>query len=165
MFPYNWEIKLFVTSIYLFVILFFVRDLLPHGVELDYRLDGRLFKLSRLKAKTKVMKTAVINLQYGDDILAHSAEELQTSLDLFTEAYPKSRTFHQHQKSQGYPSTYSRHQCRTSRNQSIWRNHKSCRTLPVLRESPDPESHYRGRNSATYLMCQYVIQETAPPSL
>ena len=45
--------------------------------------------MSRLKAKTKVMKTAVIDLQYADDcaILVYSAEELQTSLDLFTEAY------------------------------------------------------------------------------
>ena len=45
--------------------------------------------MSRLKAKTKVTKTAVINLQYAYDcaILAHYAEELHTSLDLFTEGY------------------------------------------------------------------------------
>ena len=76
-------------TVYLCAILFLVHDRLPHGVELDYRLYGKLFNLSRLKAKTKVMKTAVIDLQYGDDcaFLSHSAEKLQTSLDLFTEAY------------------------------------------------------------------------------
>ena len=41
--------------------------------------------MNRLKVKIKMMKTAVTDLQYA--ILAHSAEELQTSLDLFTEAY------------------------------------------------------------------------------
>ena len=68
-------------TVYLCTILFLDRDRLPHGVELDYRLDGRLFNLSRL--------TAVIDLQYADDcaILAHSAEELQSSLDPLTEAY------------------------------------------------------------------------------
>ena len=75
--------------VYLCVIFFLFRDRRPHGVELDYRFDGRLFNLSRLKAKTKVVKTAVINLQYADDcaILLHSAKTLQTSLDLFNEAY------------------------------------------------------------------------------
>ena len=68
---------------------FLVRDRIPHGNERDYRIDGRLFNLSRLKTKTKVMKTAVIDLQYAEDcaILTHSAEELQASIDLFTEAY------------------------------------------------------------------------------
>ena len=76
-------------TIYLFAILFLVHDLLPCGAEVDYRLDGRLFNLSRLKAKTKVTKAAVIDLQYAYEctILAHTAEELQTSLDLLTEAY------------------------------------------------------------------------------
>ena len=75
-------------TINLWVILFLIRDRLPRGVEIDYWLDRRLFNLSRLKAKTKVTKTAVIDLQCADDwaILAHTAEELQTSLDLLTEA-------------------------------------------------------------------------------
>ena len=78
-----------IFPVYLCAILFLVRDRLPHGVELDYRLDGRLFNLGRLMAKTIVMKIAVIDLQYADDcaILDHSAKELQTSLDHFTEAY------------------------------------------------------------------------------
>ena len=76
-------------TVYLCAILFVFRDRLPHSVELDYRLDGKLFNMSRLKAKTKVMKTAVVDLQYADDcaIFSHCAEELQTSLDLFTEVY------------------------------------------------------------------------------
>ena len=131
-------------TVYLCVILFLVRDRLPRVVELDYRLDGRLFNPSSLKAKKKVMKATVKDLQYIDDcaILTHSAEELQTSLNLITEAY-QSLGLHQHKK-QGYPSTYSRHQCRTSRNQSIWKN---------------------PRCSVPYLLFQHVLQETAPPSL
>ena len=53
----------------------------------------RLKAKGHLKANTKVMKTAVIDLQYADDcaILAHSAGEFQTSLHLFTEAYQSLR--------------------------------------------------------------------------
>ena len=76
-------------TVYLCAILFLVCVRLPHGVQLNYQLDGRLFNLRHLKAKTKVTKTAAIYLQYDDDcvILAHSAKQLQTSLDLFTEVY------------------------------------------------------------------------------
>ena len=47
------------------------------------------FNLSRLKAKTNVVMTAVTDRQYADNctILAHTPEELQTCLDLLTEAY------------------------------------------------------------------------------
>ena len=47
---------------------------LPCGVDIYYRLDGTLFKLIRFKAKTKVTKSAVIDLQYADDraILTHT---------------------------------------------------------------------------------------------
>jgi len=74
-------------TIYLCAILFLVHDRLLCGVEIEYRLDGRLFNMSHLKAKTKVTKTAVIDHQYVDGcaILAHTAEELQTSIDLLTE--------------------------------------------------------------------------------
>ena len=37
-------------TVYLCAILFLVLARLPHGVELDYRLDGRLFNMSRLMA-------------------------------------------------------------------------------------------------------------------
>ena len=68
---------------------FLVRDRLSCAVEIDYSLDEKLFTLSRHKVKTKVTKTAVVDLPYADDgaVLAHAAEELQTSLDLLTEAY------------------------------------------------------------------------------
>ena len=74
------------SIIYLCVILFFVRDRLPCGVEIDHLLDERLFSLSRLKAKTKVTTTVVMDLQYADDcaILAHTAEEPSTRLNLLT---------------------------------------------------------------------------------
>jgi len=39
---------------------FLVRGRLPRRIETDYRLDGRLFNLSRLKAKIKVTTTAVV---------------------------------------------------------------------------------------------------------
>ena len=66
---------------------------LPCWVEIDYRLEGRFFNLSHLNTITKVTKTAVIDLQYADDsaIFAHIAEELQTSIDLLTEAYQNLR--------------------------------------------------------------------------
>ena len=59
-------------SIYFCAILFLVRDRLPCGVEINYR----LFNLSRIKAKTKVTNAAVIKFQYDDDcnILAHTAK-------------------------------------------------------------------------------------------
>ena len=99
-------------TVYLCAILFVLRDRLPHGVELDYRFDGMLFNLSRLQAKTKVVKTAVINLQYADDcaILAHSAKTFQTSLGLFKEAYQSQDINIRKTK-----VIASLHQCRTSR--------------------------------------------------
>ena len=82
-------IALTLFTIYLCAILFLVHDRLPCGVEIDYLLDGKLFNLSHLKTKTKLTKTAAIYLQYADDcaILAHTAEDLQTSIDLLTEAF------------------------------------------------------------------------------
>ena len=77
------------STIHLCAILFLVRDHVPCGDEIDHRLDKRLFNLSRLKAKTKVTKTVVIDVQYADDcaILAHTAEEPPSRLNLLTETY------------------------------------------------------------------------------
>jgi len=74
--------------IYLCAIFFLVRDCLLREVEIDYRLDWRLFNPSCLNAKTN-MTTAVIDLQYDDDcaIIADTAQQLQTSLDILTESY------------------------------------------------------------------------------
>ena len=45
-------------TVYLCATLFLLRDRLPHGVELEWRLDAKLFNHSRLKANTKMMKTS-----------------------------------------------------------------------------------------------------------
>ena len=54
-----------------------------------YRLDGSLFNLRRLKAETKVSNDRIYELQYADDaaIPAHSAADLQSSLDILSTAY------------------------------------------------------------------------------
>jgi len=76
-------------TIYVCVLLFLVRDRLPRGVEIDYRLVGRRFYMRRLKTKTKVTKPAIIDLQYADEcaIIAITAEDLQTGIGLLTETY------------------------------------------------------------------------------
>ena len=45
--------------------------------------------MRRLKAKTKVKATSIVDLQYADDcaIAAHTEADLQNTLDAFSEAY------------------------------------------------------------------------------
>ena len=78
-------------SIYISCILQIVEaeDTLPDGIEIMYRVDGGLFKLSRLKAKTKISTTSVMEIQYADDnaVFAQSKEDLQTILNTFAKAY------------------------------------------------------------------------------
>ncbi|XP_062834399.1 uncharacterized protein LOC134298378 [Anolis carolinensis] len=78
-------------SIFIAMILHLVDGKLPTGVEIFYRTDVKLFNLSRLKAKTKVTTTSVIELQYAEDnvVCAHSEEDLQATLNTFAEAYEK----------------------------------------------------------------------------
>ena len=59
------------------------------GVDIIYRTDGELFNMRRLKAKTKVKATSIVDLQYADDcaIAAHTEADLQNTLDAFSEAY------------------------------------------------------------------------------
>ena len=59
------------------------------GVGIIYRTDGELFNMRRLKAKTKVKATSMVDLQYADDcaIAAHTEADLQNTLDAFSEAY------------------------------------------------------------------------------
>ena len=61
------------------------------GVELVYRVDGKLFNISRLKARTKVTPITVIELQYADDAAACSCSEgdLQRITDAFCTAYSR----------------------------------------------------------------------------
>uniref|UniRef100_A0A670JSP7 ribonuclease H n=1 Tax=Podarcis muralis TaxID=64176 RepID=A0A670JSP7_PODMU len=77
--------------IFIATILHFVEGKLPTGVEIIYRTDGKLFNLSRLKAKSKVTVTSIIELQYADDnvVCAHSEDDLQTILNIFAETYKK----------------------------------------------------------------------------
>ena len=149
-------------TVYLCAILFLFRDRRPHSVELDYRLDGRLFNLSRLMAKTKVMKTDVIYLQNaGDDcaILVHSAEELQTILDLFTEAY------HSLGLSINTRQTKITHQPTPGINAEHHGIKVSGRILEVVEHFPYLGSHLSQKATieVDIQLCQHILQETAPP--
>lgn len=59
------------------------------GVEIAYRLDGSLFNLRRLEARTKVSSEEICELQYADDcvLVAHSAADLQCALSCLYEVY------------------------------------------------------------------------------
>lgn len=78
-------------AIYISTILRLVEDEIPPGIQITYRMDGKLFNLSRLKARTKTLVTSIMELQYADDnaILSQSEEHLQTILNSFTNAYQK----------------------------------------------------------------------------
>ena len=58
-------------------------------VGIEYRLDGGLFNLRRLQAKTKTSSAMISALQYADDAAfpSHTADGLQRSLDVMSEAY------------------------------------------------------------------------------
>ena len=55
------------------------------GIHLHTRTDGKLFNLSRLKAKTKIQWRLIREMLFADDaaIVAHSQAELQTLMDKF----------------------------------------------------------------------------------
>lgn len=76
-------------SIFVGTILHLVEGKLPKGIEIEYRTDGGLFNPNRLRAKTKVSTTSIIELQYADDnvVLAKTEEDLQAILNAFDEAY------------------------------------------------------------------------------
>ena len=59
------------------------------GITITYRLDGNLFNLQRLKARTKVSYKRICELQYADDcaLLAHTPAALQHSLDTLKSVY------------------------------------------------------------------------------
>ena len=58
------------------------------GVYLRSRSDGRLFKLARLKAKTKVPETTIRDLLFADDagVTSHTEQDLQCLIDRFSQA-------------------------------------------------------------------------------
>ena len=49
-----------------------------HLITLNYRTDRNLFDLQKLKAKTKISQTNLLELQYADDcaLVASSAQSL-----------------------------------------------------------------------------------------
>ena len=59
------------------------------SIDVRYRMDGGLFNLSRLRAKTRTLTTTVHELQYADDNATPSltAEDLQRTADLYNTAY------------------------------------------------------------------------------
>ena len=62
------------------------------GVRINYRMDGSLFNLRRLQAKTKVTEEAIYDLQYADDaaLVGSSPEGLQRIIDAVADAYTRS---------------------------------------------------------------------------
>ena len=76
-------------AIYISVILHLTSQNLPEGVKLMYRTDGGLLNISRFRAKSKVLTSSIMELQYADDnaLVAHSEADLQSILDAFARAY------------------------------------------------------------------------------
>ena len=60
-----------------------------YGVKLIHRIDGNLFNLRRLQARTLVTHESVLELQYADDaaFVRCSAEGLHANLDVVVECY------------------------------------------------------------------------------
>ena len=80
----------------IFNLLLVVMTLLSHRdlkscdcVGIEYRLDGGLFNLRRLQAKTKTSSAMISTIQYVDDAALPSltADGLQRSLDVMSETY------------------------------------------------------------------------------
>ena len=60
-------------------------------ITLNYRTDRNLFDAKKLKAKTKIQQTSLLELQYADDcaLVADSPKVLQTVLTFVTQFYRK----------------------------------------------------------------------------
>uniref|UniRef100_K7E252 RNA-directed DNA polymerase n=1 Tax=Monodelphis domestica TaxID=13616 RepID=K7E252_MONDO len=56
------------------------------GIYIKYRLDGSLFDLCRLTAKTKTIETLILEAPFADDcaLMAHQENHLQTIVDRFS---------------------------------------------------------------------------------
>ena len=78
-------------SIFIAVVMFIVAPRIPNQIEIRYRIDGKIFNLSRLKAKSKTSKTTIVEVQYADDngVAALNEADLQTILNAFDYAYSK----------------------------------------------------------------------------
>ena len=76
-------------SIFISAVLYLVTERLPRGIDMQYRMDGKLFNLRRLRAKTLITHMTILELQYADDIaiMTHTEEDLQAAMDAFSQAY------------------------------------------------------------------------------
>ena len=63
-------------------------DTTTEGIYLRTRSDGRLFNLTRLRAKTKVRKVLIRGMLFADDaaVATHTQEELQSLMECFSQA-------------------------------------------------------------------------------
>ena len=78
-------------SLFIAAVLHLTQDDLPPGISINYRTDGGIFNLNRLKARTKVNINSVVELQYADDnvVCAQSENDLQGILNAFANAYAR----------------------------------------------------------------------------
>ena len=58
-------------------------------IGIEFRLDGNLFNIRRLKAHTRTLINFILELQYADDcaLVAHTPEALQRALDIIAGLY------------------------------------------------------------------------------
>lgn len=75
--------------IFISAVLHLVSEKLPRGIDMQFRMDGKLFNLRRLKAKTLTTHMAILELQYANDnsLVTHTEEDLQVAVDAFSYAY------------------------------------------------------------------------------
>ena len=78
-------------TIFIASVLHIIRDDLPPGIEISYRMDGKLFNLARLKSTSKTSARSLLEFQYADDncVATHREDHLQQILNAFHHAYTK----------------------------------------------------------------------------
>ena len=76
-------------AIFISTILHLTSQNLPEGVKLIYRTEGGLLNINRFRAKSKVLASSIMELQYADDnaLVAHTESDLQDILNAFARAY------------------------------------------------------------------------------